>query len=260
MIASVRRALQASRRAPDWPPLNTLFWWSGVRGLVRLFLKLAYRIRVEGAEHVPRGGPIIYVANHQSHFDPCIVGVLVGDRPLSGMARSTLFRNPLLAWIMRSIGVISLDQSKGDAGAFKAALQELAAGRCVLIFPEGSRTPDGAVHEFQPGAALLIKRSGAPVVPVALEGAFDIWPIGTPLPKLTGRLAVRAAPAMAAGDLLRDGPAAALRRLQAIVDGMRLDLRDILRRESGGKYPPAGPGDAAVSEHQRKNPNQQSAE
>ena len=75
----------------------------------------------------------------------------------------------------------------------KAALAELAAGRTVLIFPEGTRTPDGALGEFQRGVMLLIKRSRAQVVPVALEGASDIWPIGTALPRLRGRLGVMAA-------------------------------------------------------------------
>ncbi len=244
IVQAVRRALQTSRRAPGWPALNTLIWWNGVRGLVRLFLKFAFRLRVEGAEHVPDTGPIIYIANHQSHFDPCIVGVLVGDRPLSGMARSTLFRNPILAWIMRSIGVISLDQSKGDAGAFKAALSELEAGRCVLIFPEGTRTRDGAIHDFKPGAALLIRRSGAPVVPVAIEGAFDVWPIGARRPKLTGRIAVRAAPATTAGALMADGAEAALIRLRWTIEHMRRDMRAQMLRASGGRYPASSAADA----------------
>jgi 1-acyl-sn-glycerol-3-phosphate acyltransferase len=140
--------------------------------------------------------------------------------------------------------VISLDQSKGDAGAMRAALGELAAGRCVLIFPEGTRTRDGAMHEFKPGAALIIRRSGAPVVPVAIEGAFDVWRIGTSLPRLSGRIAVRAGPALAAEELMRDGTAKALTRMHGLIESMRLELRSRMRRESGGRYPAPGPGDA----------------
>jgi 1-acyl-sn-glycerol-3-phosphate acyltransferase len=247
LFRRVKRAFETSRRAPGWPPLTMLFWWNGVRGVVIAFLKFAYRMRMEGAEHVPDSGPIIYVANHQSHYDPCIVGSLVGDRPLSGMARATLFHNPVLAWIMRGIGVIALDQSKGDAGAFKAALGELQAGRCVLVFPEGSRTRDGAIHEFKPGVALIIRRSGAPVIPLAIEGAFDIWPIGTSLPRLTGRLAVRAGPAMTADEVMSGGAEAALIRLRSMIDEMRLDLRNRMRGESGGRYPAPGPGDGPLA-------------
>jgi 1-acyl-sn-glycerol-3-phosphate acyltransferase len=160
------------------------------------------------------------------------------------MARKTLFANPVLAWMMRGIGVIALDQSKGDTAAMKAGLGALEAGRCLLIFPEGTRTRDGAVHRFKPGVALLIRRSGAPVMPVAVEGAFDIWPIGEPRPKLSGRLAVRAAPLISAEEVLRDGVDEGLQRLHAQIDAMRLELRARLRRESGGRYPAPSAGDA----------------
>lgn len=225
-----------------------LFWWNIVRGFLWFSLKMLYRFRIEGAANVPPTGPIIYVSNHQSHLDPVIVGIVVGDRPFSGMARSTLFSNPLLAAIMRGIGVISLDQSKGDSGAMKAALAELEAGRCVLIFPEGTRTRDGAIGEFKAGVALIIRRSGAPVVPVAMEGAFDIWRIGTSMPKLSGRLAVKTAPPIAADELMRDGPGPALTRLRTMIDEMRLDLRARMRRETGGRLPAAGPGDLPISD------------
>lgn len=246
-MSALRRALQTGRRTPGWPALTMLFWWNVVRGGLWFAFKMLYRFRTEGAEHVPRTGPIIYVSNHQSHLDPCIVGIVVGDRPFSGLARATLFRNPVLAWMMRGIGVIALDQSKGDTAAMKAALSELQAGRCVLIFPEGTRTRDGAIHEFKAGAALLIRRSGAPVVPVAIEGAADIWRYGSARPMLTGRLAVRAGPHISAADLLSQGPSAGLDHLRNVINDMRLQLRQRMRAESGGRWPSPGPGDATVS-------------
>jgi 1-acyl-sn-glycerol-3-phosphate acyltransferase len=235
--------LDAKRRAPGWPAWRILFWWTLVRGLILLFFSIAYRIRRSGAEHIPRSGPIIYVANHQSHYDPPIVGVLVTDRPFSGMARSGLFKSKVLAWIMRGIGSIELEQGKGDTAAMKAALAELEKGRNVLIYPEGTRTRDGALGEFHRGAILLIKRSGAQVVPVAMEGAFDIWPIGTSIPKLSGRMAVKAAPAIPAHELLANGPDAALEYLKRAIETMRMELRAQMRRSTNGKFPPPGPGD-----------------
>ena len=237
------RILQISRRVPGRPPHQVLFWWTFVRGLVLAFLILAYRIIRRGREHVPAHGPIIYVANHQSHYDPPIVGVLVTDRPFSGMARATLFKSKFLSWAMRGIGVIALDQTKPDAGAMKAAIEELNAGRCVLIFPEGTRTADGAIGQFQRGVMLLIKRSRAQVVPVAIEGAFDIWRIGQEKPKLTGRIGVKAAPAISADELLKDGPDVGLERLKRQIETMRLELRAELRRASHGRYPAPGAAD-----------------
>lgn len=224
------RLFQVSRRAPGWPLYRVLGWWTVVRGLIHFTFKLLYRYRDWGREHVPPRGPIIYVANHQSHFDPCIVGLVVGDRPFSGVARATLFHSRVLRSIMRGIGVIAIKQGAGDAGALKVALQELAAGRCVMIFPEGTRTPDGAIGEFHAGVMVLIKRSGANVVPVALEGAFDIWPIGRRLPKLTGRMAAMAGPAIPAAALLQHGPAAGLVHLKREIETMRLQLRSHLPR------------------------------
>ena len=248
------KILQTSRRVPGRPALRVLFWWTIVRGMVYVFLKFAYRIRCKGSENVPLTGPIIYVANHQSHYDPCIVGVVVTDRPFSGIARHTLFKNKLFAWIMHGIGAIEIEQGKGDAGAMKAALGELEAGRCVMIYPEGTRTRDGALSEFQRGAMLLIKRSGAQVVPVAIEGAFDIWRIGQKYPKLRGRIAVQVAPAISALDLLKDGPDAGLERLKRIIETIRLELREELRRQTGGTYPAPGPGDVPHWECDQRRP------
>jgi 1-acyl-sn-glycerol-3-phosphate acyltransferase len=234
---------QFHRRAPGWPIWRIIFWWTIVRGLILFFFSIFHRIRREGAEHVPPAGPVIYVANHQSHYDAPIVGVLVTDRPFSGMARSGLFKSRILGSIMRGIGSIELEQGKGDAGAMKAALAELELGRTVLIFPEGTRTKDGALSEFQRGVMLLIKRSRANVVPVAVEGAFDIWPIGSSRPKLSGRMAVKAAPAIPSHDLMANGPDVALEYLKRTIETMRMKLRADMRRATNGKFPPRGPGD-----------------
>ena len=251
--------LQTSRRAPGRPAFALVFWWTFVRGLIWLVFKLLYRLRCYGFEHVPRTGPVIYVANHQSHYDPPIAGILVHDRPFAAMARASLFKFKLFAWMIRSIGAIDLEQGRGDAGAMKAALAELEAGRCVLIFPEGTRTRDGALGEFQRGVMLLIRRSCAPVMPIAIEGAFDVWPTTAARPKLSGRLGVMGAPPIPTDELLKDGADAAMERLKRQIESMRLQLRDEMRRTSRGRYPAPGPGDepywacsAQAQQHQQQ--------
>jgi 1-acyl-sn-glycerol-3-phosphate acyltransferase len=95
----------------------------------------------------------------------------------------------------------------------------------VLIFPEGTRTRDGSVGRFKRGFLMLVEQTGAPVLPVAIEGAHDVWPVGRSLPRLGGPILVEAAPETSAGDLLRDGPEAAIERVRRAIDEARASLR-----------------------------------
>lgn len=237
--------LQTRRRVPGWPAWRVLLWWNGARGLCWLFMKLCYRLHTSGAEHVPLTGPIIYVSNHQSHFDPILVGIPVGDRPFSGMARDTLFRSKVFLWVMQGIGVIKLKRGESDTAAMKAALSELEAGRCVMLFPEGTRTRDGALGEFKRGVMLLIKRAPGSVriVPVAIEGAFDAWPTGRSNPRMFGRIAVKVGKSWVRDELLTNGPDAGLEQIRRAIETLRLAARQELRHASGGRHPKAGPGD-----------------
>ncbi|HRP62645.1 MAG TPA: lysophospholipid acyltransferase family protein [Phycisphaerales bacterium] len=237
------REFQTSRRQPGRSAFGVLFWWTFIARIVHLFFMVFYGIKCRGKENVPQTGAHIYVANHQSHYDPPIVGVLVRDRPFSSLARASLFHNPVFGWLIRSLGAVPIEQGRGDAGAIRTAIQELEAGRCVLIFPEGSRSPDGLIHPFQRGVLLLLKKAQVPVVPVAIEGAFDVWPAHQKKPRLSGRLAVRAASPIPYEDLMKDGADAALDRLRSEIDAMRLELREELRASSGGRFPPPGTAD-----------------
>lgn len=239
------KKLQTSRRIPGRSAFSVAFWWIFVSTVVHVALLLLYGIRRYGKSNITPTGPAIYVANHQSHLDPPIIGVLVADRPFSSLARASLFRNRLFAWVIRQLGAIPLEQGKGDAGAIRTAITELEAGRRVLIFPEGSRSPDGALHEFQRGVTLLLKRASVPVIPIALEGAYDIWPIGGLFPRLSGHLAVMAGKPIEHEDLMKDGPDAALERLRREIETMRLELRSRLRIATNGRCPARGPGDTA---------------
>ena len=228
-------------RSPNRPAFAVFFWWIIVRNIVRLAMWVLYHQRCIGREHVPREGPVIYAANHQSHFDPCIVGCLVG--PLSALARSGLFRFKPFAWVIRQLGAIPLRQGTGDAAALRAAIAELKSGGRMMIYPEGSRTSDGAIGPFRPGMMLLVKRSGATVVPVALEGAYDVWPSTRRFPRLRGRILTMAGPGIPAAELLAVKPDEALARLRREIDSMRLKLRAELRDATAGRYPAPSAGD-----------------
>ena len=155
-------------------------------------------------EHVPRTGPVIFVANHQSNFDPSIVGIVVGDRPFLGIARKGLFSSKLLSLFLHQFGAIEIKRGESDIKAIRLAVNELSAGRCVLLFPEGSRSPDGNMHEFKRGFWLLLRKSKATVVPIGIEGAFDAWKIGSK-PKLRGYIEAIAGSPIEPSELLAMG-------------------------------------------------------
>ena len=155
---------------------ETIFWVSGPA------MTLAFSLRTEGMRHVPPTGPALLIANHQSFLDPDLVGI-AARRHLCFLARKSLFRNKVFAWLIRSLQAIPIDQKGIGIDGIRDILDQLQAGRAVLVFPEGERTHDGQMQALRPGVSLLIKRAKAPVVPVGIAGAYDAWPRWRPYPK-----------------------------------------------------------------------------
>jgi 1-acyl-sn-glycerol-3-phosphate acyltransferase len=129
----------------------------------------AYRCRARGADHLPRRGPAIVITNHKSNIDPVVVGMIF-DRPLRYMAKQELFRHAALRRLIVALGAFPIDRGAGDRAALQTSLEILRRGEVLLMFPEGHRQRDSAVHEFLPGVAMIALRSGAPVVPMAMDG------------------------------------------------------------------------------------------
>jgi 1-acyl-sn-glycerol-3-phosphate acyltransferase len=180
-----------SRNAQSYLWYEACFWVSGPA------MTLGFSLRTEGMRHVPPTGPALLIANHQSYLDPDLVG-LAARRHLCYLARKTLFRNRAFGWLIRTLRAVPIDQEGIAIEGIRDILEQLQAGRAVLIFPEGERTHDGLIHPLRPGIALLIKKSQAPVVPVGIAGAYEAWPrqqifpIPAPLflPAQRGRIAV----------------------------------------------------------------------
>ncbi len=135
-----------------------------------------FRYRFSGKSQIPFTGPLLVVSNHQSNLDPVLVG-LASPRQLKYLARIGLFFFPFNLWI-RALGAVPIDRERGALAGIRKTLELLKAGNAVLVFPEGSRTPDGELHEMLPGFVLLARRSGATIVPAALDGAFAALPRG----------------------------------------------------------------------------------
>jgi 1-acyl-sn-glycerol-3-phosphate acyltransferase len=138
-------------------------------------MPVLFSLRIEGGRHIPRTGPALLIANHQSFLDPVLLG-LCTSRPLRYLARRTLFKNAFFAWLIRALRAIPIDQEGVGKEGLRTILDELQAGEAVVVFPEGERTADGKLRALRPGIHLLIRRTQAPIVPVGIAGAFEAWP------------------------------------------------------------------------------------
>jgi 1-acyl-sn-glycerol-3-phosphate acyltransferase len=139
------------------------------------------------AERIPATGPVVILANHESHFDPVLIGVSTW-RPLSFLARKSLFQGPF-GLLIRSLNAIPLDRDGGGIAGLREAIGRLKGGEATLIFPEGTRTDDGTLREFRPGFGILARRSRATIVPAGIQGAFQAWPRQSRWPR-PGRVTV----------------------------------------------------------------------
>ncbi len=152
-----------------------------IAALRALFRALDLKIRVEGAEHVPRTGGAVLASNHVSYLDFIFAGL--GARP-SGrltrfMAKQEIFAHPIGGPLMRGMHHLPVDRSAGIA-SYKAALAALKAGEVVGIFPEATISESFTVKDIKDGAARLAAGAGVPLIPVALWGTQRLWTKGRP--------------------------------------------------------------------------------
>lgn len=149
-----------------------LFWMSFGSAYRSLF-----GLRVVGAEHLIREGPVLVVSNHQSFLDPPLIGNLYRDEMVY-LARKTLF-TPVSQWFYARLNAIPVDQERPDMTSLKTIIRKLKEGHRVLVFPEGSRTLDGKIGEAAPGVGLIAVKSGVPIQPVRITGAHEAMPRGS---------------------------------------------------------------------------------
>lgn len=161
--------------------------------LARSLVRLLGQPTVEGLAGLPSQGPLIVVANHISNLDPPFVGGWLApalrQRPRF-LAKNALFRG-LMGWFLRSQGVIPVRAGGRDVDAYRAAKAVLDAGGVIVIFPEGTRSPDGALAEPRPGVALLATRTGVPVLPVGISNTDTLLGRGRAVPRFGTRVRMR---------------------------------------------------------------------
>jgi 1-acyl-sn-glycerol-3-phosphate acyltransferase len=145
---------------------------------LRLALRAFCQARVLGEEHVPPRGGLIVAANHTSVADPAVLQVFI-PRFLTYMMTDKFYYVPVLHAFVRFWGVLVVKQQGLNKDALRAAGGVLARGGAIGIFPEGGISRDGLIHDAQPGTALLAERSGAPILPVGLDGVAQLLPPDT---------------------------------------------------------------------------------
>ncbi len=176
---------------PD--PGDRKVFYRSVRALTSVLLRGVYDIKVSGGSVIPRRGGCVLASNHQSFMDPVVLGAAV-KRPLAFLARESLFCHRLFGLVIRNLNAIPVATESLGPDALRRAVGVLTSGWPLVVFPEGTRTPDGSLRPLRRGVALLAVRAGVPVIPVRIFGAFSLWPRRRRFPRLGGRIAVAFGP------------------------------------------------------------------
>ena len=186
------------------------FGWICFRALYRFY----FRWRVYNPERVPLQGPVILAANHASFLDPPLVGSGV-RRGINYLARESLFRFPVLGWILHRWQVVPVDREGGGAKGLKAILDRLLEGGAIILFPEGTRTRDGKLQPARSGIGLTVIKSEAPVVPVRVFGTFEAFGRHMKFPR-PHRVAVKYGQPMPFAELRAEAKVCSKQRLKEI--------------------------------------------
>lgn len=204
-------------------------WYEIGRFLSVGLVRLLYRVKVYGKDNIPREGAALVLSSHQSFFDPMLCQGWLG-RPFYFVPRETLFVG-LLGWLIDSFYTIPINQEQVTLKSMRAIIEVLKRGHIVCLYPEGSRTLTGKIDEIKPGFGLLARRSGAPMVPMVIDGIFERWPRTQKFPKPGGTVGVLYGQPIPAGRIEELGEAAFIDEFNRTMQTLHNDLRRKLGKE-----------------------------
>lgn len=144
---------------------------------------LGMRAVVEGEENIPRDEPVIFICNHQSYFDIYTAFAFI-PRSFCFISKEEVFKLPVIGGYMKTAGHLSLPREEGrrSYSTLTEAVKKAREGKSLLIFPEGTRSPDGRLGSFKRGISLIVLKAGRKVVPMCIIGSRDFLPMGTLIP------------------------------------------------------------------------------
>ncbi len=159
-------------------PVSNAFWYM-VSRLTQVVAFDRFRLQVHGIENLPKSGPYIISANHQSYIDPLILAsVLPPDvfDKVFAVGTSEIFGTGFMLWLAHTLRIVVVDPDANLIPAMRAGAFGLRQGRPLILYPEGERSIDGTPKTFKKGAAILSIHTQAPIVPMAIEGFHEVWP------------------------------------------------------------------------------------
>src|SRR5258706_4279627 len=149
-------------------------YWTAIRGLMFFVNAVGVRVRVKGVERIP-SCTVIFAANHTSSADaPAVVGAI--PRRIAILLKESLYKYPIVGQAFHLAHFIPVDRTKHDAAiaSIEKAIEAMRAGQSFLIYPEGTRSPDGRLQEFKKGAVVMAIKAGVPIVPMVCSGAHRV--------------------------------------------------------------------------------------
>lgn len=197
-------------------------------------LRILYRVRVEGVERLPAGGPVVLAANHVSFLDSLIIPLVV-PRRVTYLAKGEYWESAKTRWFFNMVGQIPV--RRGDAASAEAAIEAgcrvLGAEGALGIYPEGTRSLDGRLYRGRTGVARLAGATGASVVPVGVVGTREIMPKERKLPRLGGSVSITfGEPMRITEDELREDPLAA----RVFVDAVMFEIMTLTGQDYVERY------------------------
>lgn len=209
---------------------------SPLRFVLRRILRAWMRVRVEGHDHIPERGPVIVASTHLSHADSLALGTAI-LRPSYFLGDLHLTRWPIFGPMLPRFGMVPLRRGEADGHAMDVLAGLLRHGKCVTVYPEGSRSRDGRVHRLRSGAARLAADQQVKVVPACVIGIERVWPIGGRPRVLGGKVTVRFGSPL-------DPPEANPRSRRVFNERLQRAMADLAGAEMANDYLPAHGGEA----------------
>jgi 1-acyl-sn-glycerol-3-phosphate acyltransferase len=169
-----------------------MFWFLMKFVLLGPVLRLMFKPKTKGLEHIPREGPAILAANHQSFLDDLLLPLVVPRRKVIFLAKADYFDKWYLRWFFKGANVIPVRREVRSASeaALRAGVEQLRKSQLLGIFPEGTRSPDGRLYRGKTGVARMALEAQVPVIPVSIVGTYEAMPYDSRTPK-PGRVEIR---------------------------------------------------------------------